>query len=316
MRHSDEAYAMMLLTLPMNPGGDSAPKALSGEELAFLAGQLSLSGKAQLSSLLGADVPELMGRLGIGEDEAYRLCTLLDRDMQLVHLMDECESEGIEIVTPFDAAYPELVRRRMGAYSSPALFACGQLALVGAEYVGILGISGIKTDKRASEGVEALCINAAINGFGIVTSEEPGICRAARESALKHDGRLVCALGGSLRGFAKAHAKAIHQGNLLALSQAHPGSEGGAGAAFPRNQLIFALSRAAFVLTSDGRRSEADAARKAGCEHLYAYADEAYALNRSLYSKGFEPVGELKSFDVATKAADWMRPDAEQLRFL
>ena len=221
MRHSDEAYAMMLLTLPMTPG-DSAPKALSGEELAFLAGQLSLGGKAQLSALLGADVPGLMRSLGIGEDEAYRLCTLLDRDMQLVHLMDECGGEGIEIITPFDAEYPELVRRRMGVYLSPALFVCGQVALLRAEYIGVLGISGIRTDKRASEGVEALGINAAINGFGIVTGEEAGICRIARESALKHDGRLICALSGDLRGFCKAHSKAINQGNLLALSQAHP----------------------------------------------------------------------------------------------
>jgi predicted Rossmann fold nucleotide-binding protein DprA/Smf involved in DNA uptake len=318
MRHTDEAYAMMLLTLPLDPGGEGALRPLSAEEFSAVAGQLDLSGENSLGSLMGLDVAGVMRLLGTDEATAYRLCLLMDRDMQLSRLIDECADDQTEIVTPFDSAYPQGVKRRLGLYCSPALFAKGNLELLQAPYLGILGISGVQTTQRARTGVRALVMRAAVNGLGVVAGDEMGACRAAREEALRQDARLVCALTGGLKTFARQeeNVAALSQGNMLLLSGAHPLSGPGAQEAARRNRVVFALSQAAFVITTDGRRGEAEAARRGWCRHLYVYNDEAYPQNASLASRGFEKVDDLESFSVADRAEEWLRPDAEQLSFL
>ena len=83
-----------------------------------------------------------------------------------------------------------------------------------------------------------------------------------------------------------------------------------------RNKLIFTLSHACFVLTTDLRRGEADAAKKKLCDYNYVLTDPSLPQNASLVNKGFEPVRDLSSFDTATHAAKWRRPLAQQMSFL
>ena len=318
MRHTDEAYAMMLLTLPLDPGGEGLLKPLSADELAAVAGRLDLNSEKNLGSLMGLDVAGAMRLLGADESFAYRLCLLMDRDMQLSRLIDECADDDTEIVTPFDGAYPQGVKRRLGIYSSPAFFAKGSLELLQAPYLGILGISGVQTTSRARAGVKALVTRAAVNGLGIAAGDEMGACRAAREDALEQDARLCCVLSGGMKAFSQQaeNAKALRQGNLLLISCAHPQSAAGSQDAAQRNRLLFALSQAAFVITTDGRRGESEALRRGWCEHLYVHQDDNYPQNASLAAKGFEAVSDLEGFSVSDHAEAWLRPDAEQLSFL
>ncbi len=316
MRHTDESYALMLLTLPMSASGSETPRPLDGEEAGRVAAQLSLAGNRGLDSLMGLDVPGVMRALDTSEDAAYRICLLLDRDMQLGRLIEECEGEDVQIVTPLDAAYPALISRRLGQYMSPALFARGSLSLAQGDSIGILGVSGVKTDERAAKGVKALCLNAAANGFGLVTCEEPGVCRLALKSALELGGRLICPLAGGLHAFGAQVTRALEEGSLLLLSQTHPRHQALAADERERTRLMMALSRAAFIVTTDGKRGEIELAKKANCGYVYVYDDDAYPQNRSLLGRDFIPVDELGYFDIATNAALWTQPEVQQLSFL
>ncbi len=318
MYHSDDAFAMMLLTLPLSPMGDSTVRPLSFDELSALAGKLGVESEGRLSRLLGQDMFSLMRLFGIDEEYAYRLCLLLGRDMLLSRLVEDCVSKGTEIVTPFDEPYPENVKQRLGVYYSPIFFAKGNLALLEAPYVGITGISGIRTAPEVKKGIEHLLYTCALNNFGLVTGEEAGVCRLAAGYALENESRLICALTGGFDDFTtdEGHAYAIEDGSMLVLSTAHPAAAPNPAVSPLRNKLIFTLSHACFVLTTDLRRGEADAAKKKLCDYNYVLTDPSLPQNASLVNKGFEPIRDLSSFDTATHAAKWRRPLAQQMSFL
>lgn len=312
MRHSDEAFAMMLLTLPLTPGPDSSVQPLSPRELASVAGRLDINSSMGLSALMGPDVSAVRRMLGVSEDTAYRLCVLMSRDMPLSRLLEDCAEKGTEILTPFDNMYPEGIKNRLGKYFSPALFVKGNPDLLSGKYLGVLGIPGVKTEESTREGLRALVAGAAENGYGVFTGGENGACRVVREYALDNEARLAAALTGGLEAFGAKTRRQIESGCVCAVSVAHPEADESAGDAAERNRLIFAGSLAVFAVTTDLKRGEADAARHRLCDHLYACRECGEALPY-LTQRGYEPVEELTSFDVSARAGMWNDSDVQQL---
>lgn len=315
IEHNDDAYVMMLLTMPLSPIGDGSLAPLTADEFASLGALLEPNTSVRLRQLLGQDVAGLESMLGIGEEFAYRLCLLLSRQLLLGRLIEDTLNSGTEIITPFDRQYPENLKRRLGLYQCPALFLKGNPDLLNARYIGVTGISGIKTTPDLRNGLERLVMRAAINGFGLITGSEAGVCRLAAGFALENDGRIVCALTGGFDDFTTdaGHAFAIKCGNMAVVSPAHPASKPNNGLLPLRNRLIFCLSRAAFVVTSDGKKSETEAVRRKYCDHAYLLTDPALPLNATLKQKGFDEVSDLGSLDVDSLSALWQQPKAEQL---
>ncbi len=318
IEHNDDAYVMMLLTMPLSPMSDGALSPLKTDEFAFLASQLERSGSLNLGQLLGQDVGGLQNLLDIDEEFAYRLCMLLSRQLILGRLIEDCLSSGTEIVTPFDRQYPESILRRLGATQSPVLFLQGDPALLNADSIGITGISGVKTSQEMRHGLERLVIRAALNGFGLVTGSEAGVCRLAVGYALENEGRAVCVLTGGLEDFTSdsAHAYALSSGNMAVLSPAHPASKPLAQLLPLRNRLIFCLSRAAFIVTSDGKRSETEVLRKKLCDYTYLLTDPSLPLNEVLRQKGFTETDDLRNLDIDSLSRSWKTPGVEQISFL
>ena len=317
IEHNDDAYVMMLLTMPLSPLSDGSLSPLRAEEFARLISMLEQNGLAP-RHLLGQDVAGLQRLLHFSEEFAYRLCLLLSRQLILGRLIEDCLASGTEIVTPFDRQYPESIVKRLGVCQSPVLFLRGDPALLTAPSVGITGISGIRTTPDMRRGLEKLVTRAAIGGFGLITGSEAGVCRLAAGFALENDGRVVCALTGGLNDFAadSGHAYAIKSGNMAVFSPAHPAAQPGAGLLPLRNRLIFCLSRAAFVLTSDGRKSETETIRRHLCDHNYLLVGSSLPLNESLRQKGFTEVSDLSALDIDRLKDDWQGPQVEQISFL
>lgn len=107
IEHNDDAYVMMLLTMPLSPIGDGSLAPLTADEFASLGALLEPNTSVRLRQLLGQDVAGLESMLGIGEEFAYRLCLLLSRQLLLGRLIEDTLNSGTEIITPFDRQYPE-----------------------------------------------------------------------------------------------------------------------------------------------------------------------------------------------------------------
>ena len=318
VRHNDAAYVMMLLGMPLSPMSDGALNPLNAEEFSVLAAALYPNTAVRIEDLIRQDIYALQGKMRLDDEFINRLSLLLSRQMILGRLIEDCQDEGTEILTPFDQQYPQGIKKRLGTYQSPVLFVKGNVQLLEAGYIGILGVSGIKTTDAMRRGVERLVNRAAINRFGLVTGAEPGVCRLAAGFALENEGRLVCVLTGGLNEFASdsGHAYAIESGNLLALSAAHPAARAKNTLLPARNRLIFALSRAAFIVTSDGKRSETEALRKRLCDEVYLLTDPALPLNAALKQKGFKETEDLNLLDIDALSKNWSAPEAQQLSFL
>ena len=313
MPHTDESFAAMLLTLPLSPEGEEAVKPLNGRELGNLCGKLSLSG-APLSSLRGRDVSYLMSSLGLGEDEAYRLCILLSRDMLVFKLLEDCLDRNVSILTPFDNEYPASVRGHMGGIQAPPMFVKGNPKLFDVNYVGILGIEGVKTPESVLAGVRDLVEQAADCGLGIATEDSLGACRAARMAAMDKDGallaRMICAVDGNLFGAMEKYERYTDNGTALVVSLAHPEAP-----ASTRNveKLLCALSCAAFIATTDGKQDEAEIVRHALCDYLYVFDAPELPGNAYAAAKGFEKITRA---DVSGNFDKWTGKRGEQLSFL
>lgn len=310
MRHTDESFTAMLLTLPLAGEGTEAVKPLSGAELGYIAAQLSLMGNGDLSTLMGRDVSALMRLIGLTEAEAYRLCILLGRDLLLYKLLEDCMDRGISVLTPFDAGYPARLKGNLGGIKAPPVFVKGSMELLGADYVGILGIEGVKTPPSILSGVTDLVSQAAEYGLGIATENSLGACRAARSAAEQYGARLICALDGGINAPGGKYEKQIDEGTALLISLSHPDAPAGTRDV---TQLICALSCAAFIATADGKREEAEIARQKLCDYLYVFDSDVLPGNAAAASRGFEKIVRA---DVAANYDKWTGNRGEQLSFL
>ena len=318
MTHTDDAYTYMLLTLSLTPDGSAEAKPLSPEEMCALAAKLDVNSRAHISRLLNMDVSGFMKHLGVNEDFAYRLYVLLRRDALLSKLIDDCLEKSTEIVTPFDKDYPRSLITRLGAMAAPPLFVRGYLSILGADNVGIMGLSGLKTPKNIEEGIKKLIWEVAPGGFGLVTGGEPGASRFVRSEAFENDARISILLPGGLNAYCETEeiATALEEGCVCIASAAHPDSSENATEIAERNKLIFALSNAAFVATTDGKRGEIEAVRRHLCDYTYVFDAPELSGNAFIAARGFETVKSVSEMDMASLMSLWAGARCEQLSFL
>ena len=111
-------------------------------------------------------------------------------------------------------------------------------------------------------------------------------------------------------------AAAIARKQMLLLSLVHPDAPYTGVHALARNRIVYALSLASFVITTDGKRGEAEALRRRLCDWLYAFDEAEPAGNRVIIARGATPVHDVSQMDIQKYARSWRLANAEQLSFL
>lgn len=318
MRHNDDAFTAMLLTLPLTADREELVRPLSSLEFSALTERMSAKGAGRIGELIGLDVSGIMRLLDLSEADAYRLCMLLSRTMPLSYAMERFYEQNLELLTLYDAPYPERLLSRLGSEAPAAMYACGELSLLNAPLVGIFGIAGVKMNKTVEANLKALVRGIVNEGFGIVTSSELGACYLAENEAIACGGKVVCVLAGDLmrKTNEEAYAAAIAGKNMLLLSLVHPDAPYTAVHAQARNRVVFALSRASFIATTDGKRGEYEALRHRLCDWIYAFDTPEPAGNRIAIARGATPVNDIQQMDFFQYARNWRMASAEQLSFL
>ena len=313
MVHTDDGYAAMLLTMALSPNKEEYARPLSTAEFRRFEAAARGSRYHSIGKLLNLDISGLMMHVGLTEEEAYRAYTLLNRGVQLTYALDGFAGEGIEVVTQYDAEYPDRLRRKLGASAPPAFYRCGNAALLNRPAVAIVGVSGVRTTPQVRAAIETLVRGAVERGYGIITGGEPGVSRMAANLVSELGGSLVDILGGGMREHLSDNGIAALVGTdrALAISLEHPDAMFTVSHAAARNRLLFALSDAAFVFNTDGRRGELEALQNRTCDWIYAW--EAFEGNRPLIARGAVPFASLTDAELASISRHWESSRSQQM---
>ena len=313
MYYSDDAYAAMLLTMSLSPDREEYARPYTTKEFRALETKVRASKFGSLGGLLNADVSGLMIYLKIDEPQAVRLYSLLNRMIQLMYELDGFEARNIHAVTCFDEDYPRRVMNKLGPGAPVFFFRCGDGALLNRPAIAILGVQGVRTSGEARRAVESLAAGAAGQGYAVITSGEPGISTVAAVEAARCGARLVEVPGGELGArVAQADVGArIQRSDMAVLSLNHPDAPFTFRYAADRSRLMFALSDAAFVFNTDGRRGEIELLQGKVCDWVYAWSPRQE--NQPLIARGAIPFDEVSDWDFQALARRWSTSDSEQL---
>ena len=313
MAYTDDAYAAMLLTLALSPNKEEYARPLSTAEFRRFEAVVRQSGFHGITQLADMDISGLVIRLGLPEEEAFRVYTLLHRSVQLSYALEGFSMRGIEVTTQYDADYPERLRRKLSEAAPPTFYRCGSMELLTRPAIAIVGISGVKTTPQARQAIETLARGAVALGYGVITGGEPGVARMAASLVGELGGSLVDILGGGMREHLNddAIAPLVASGRAAVLSLEHPDAMFTLSHAIARNRLLFSLADAAFIFNTDGRRGEQEALQNHTCDWIYAW--EPFAGNRPLIGRGAVPFDAIADEDIAQMSRHWNSSRSQQL---
>jgi len=169
----------------------------------------------------------------------------------LLREYEALKKANITIIGIGDKLYPQLVRERMKDSAPFVLFCKGNLKLLTAKNIAVIGSRTIK-DVGLEKGQE-IGSELALAGYNVVSGYAKGIDRQAHLGALKQDGTTTMVLGYGLNELAvvKEFEGSDLEKNALFVSQFTPDAAFSGQNAMIRNKLLCAFSTAVVVIASD-----------------------------------------------------------------
>jgi predicted Rossmann fold nucleotide-binding protein DprA/Smf involved in DNA uptake len=248
--------------------------------------------------LIGLDAAAISRSLGVGLDEAVSIQGRLERAGHIGLEFDRLRSNGVWFVTIADEAYPEELRRRLGAHAPPVLFGTGDAELL--RVGGIAVVGSRDADDAATAFTERLATAAASGATPVVSGGARGIDVTAMRSAFAAGGTVVGVVpeGVERRLREGSTRSAVAEGSAVLVSPYHPMAPFSAGAAMGRNKLIYALSAATLVVAADDEKGGTWAGAAEALRHAYApvitwTADGAGPGNPKLVDLGAHKLDQL-----------------------
>jgi predicted Rossmann fold nucleotide-binding protein DprA/Smf involved in DNA uptake len=248
---SPDATAIVLLCTSLGETRSPGPaRPLGPVAYADLAERLRRQSFQGPRDLIGLDGEAISRSLGVGLDEAAAIEGRLERAGHIGLEFDRLRSNGVWFVTIADEAYPDELRRRLGAHAPPVLFGTGDAELL--RVGGIAVVGSRDADDAATTFTERLATAAASGATPVVSGGARGIDVTAMRSAFAAGGTVVGVVpeGVERRVREGSTRSAVAEGRAVLVSPYHPMAPFSAGAAMGRNKLIYALSDVAVVVSS------------------------------------------------------------------
>ncbi|TDI39754.1 MAG: DNA-processing protein DprA [Acidobacteria bacterium] len=247
---SANTNAILLLTAPLIAG---RPKnrvdLLTSGEYKKLAMHLRQVG-AQPADLVTPAANPLLGDCDriIRKD---RLERLLARGFLLSQAVEHWQARAIWVVSRADAAYPPRLRARLKEDSPALLYGCGERQVLDSGGLAVVGSRNV--DDALIEYTQEIGRIAALGRRTLVSGGARGIDQAAMRGALEAGGKVIGVLADSLERTAmtREHRNLLLQGQLVLISPYDPKAGFNVGHAMQRNKVIYALSDAALVVSTD-----------------------------------------------------------------
>lgn len=241
--------------------------------------------------------------LKIGKDEMQRIRQLLRRGANLTFELEKYNSMGIYVVTRADAAYPKMLKHRLGKRCPPLFYYAGNLSLAGTKTIGFVGSR--RADENDLHFTEKIVYTVNKLGFSAVSGGAKGIDTIAGEASLKNGCVYVAYLADSMvkRIRNSNTIKAIQDGRVLLMSAVSPDTGFTAATAMMRNRYIYAQSAATVVVHSDYKKGgtwagAADCLKHDICPE-FCWDNKSYRGNQELIKLGAIPINEDWNGDVS-----------------
>ncbi|HKW77061.1 MAG TPA: DNA-processing protein DprA [Terriglobales bacterium] len=248
---SSDTQAILLLTAPLITGQAARDdgELLTPGEYRRVARQLKELGRTP-SDLLGADAGQLTRELS-AVVSTERIQRLLERGFLVSQAVERWRSRAIWIVSRADAEYPQKFKARLKDDAPAVLYGCGPRSLL--ELGGLAVVGSRHADPTLLEYAQGLGQQAATAKKTVISGGAPGIDRAAMTGALEAGGRAIGVMADSLERavLQRENRNWLLDEQLVLISPYDPGAGFNVGHAMQRNKLIYALSDAAVVVSSD-----------------------------------------------------------------
>ena len=239
---------------------------------------------------------DLMG-LGYGYEMAARILGLLAEEDRLDHYLARANRAGCVPVTRISEAYPVLLRQRLGPDAPAVLWARGDVSLLNAPAVALVGSRDLQHENRkfAAEAGK----QAALQGLALVSGNARGADRTAQDACLAAGGAVISVVADEL-------AKHIRRENLLYLSEDGFAEPFSARRALSRNRVIHAMGWRVFVaqtaLQMGGTWDGTAKNLRAGWSDVYCFADgsdgAAELCRMGAFSIGIPELSDFASLDA------------------
>ena len=241
---TDDAKAVIALTTRL---GDSQRASLSPTRWHRLAAALDDAGLSA-ASVFDTDVAAIPG---VPSDLSDAVTELLGDASVTTVAATDLERQGIWTLTIVDSTYPPSLQQRLGKNAPPVIFGVGDVGLLDAQGVGIVGSRNVSED--GARVAQDLAKAAASLGRSVVSGGARGVDQLAMNSAYQADGGVVGVLADSLEMRIRKPdvLAALDGGQTCLLTQQAPSSGFSPAAAMSRNKLIYTLSAATIVVAAD-----------------------------------------------------------------
>lgn len=176
--------------------------------------------------------------LGYGEEMAGRIIDLLDETQLLQRYLIRAKQADCVPLTRVSQGYPVTLRCRLGLESPGVLWAKGNLSILERPMIALVGSRDIAAPNKkfaAQVGIEA-----ARQGYALVSGNARGADRVAQEACLAAGGQVISVVADEL-------AKQKYRTSVLYLSEEGFDQPFSSIRALSRNRVIHALGEKTFV---------------------------------------------------------------------
>ncbi len=180
----------LLLTSPL---GDPERKILTAAQFRTLAKRMHLMERpVSNGELHQADLQKL------GYDPAFsrHILALLSQQRELTAYLEGAALRKCYPLARISDGYPAVLRSRLGLDAPGCLWAKGELSLLKEKAVALVGSRDLREDNR--EFARQVGIQAARQGYVLVSGNARGADQTAQEACLSHGGRVICVIADSL----------------------------------------------------------------------------------------------------------------------
>lgn len=188
MKQSERGF--LLLTSHL---GDPERKCLTVAQFRALASRVR---QAIPEQAMRDMVPEDLTRLGYGGEMAERIVGLLNEEWRLDAYLNRAKTAGCGVITRGSEAYPQALRVRLGLDAPGCLWYKGDLSLLDFPIVALVGSRDLLPNNR--EFAREAGIQAAQQGFTLVSGNARGSDKTAQEACLEAGGRVISVLADDL----------------------------------------------------------------------------------------------------------------------
>lgn len=177
-------------------------------------------------------------RLGYGPDFSRRVVRLLEEENLLKHYLYKAKKSQCVPLTRVSTDYPRVLRQRLGPEAPGVLWTKGDVSILDTPMISLVGSRALEKENRAF--AERVGLEAARQGYTLVSGNARGADRAAQDACLAAGGKVISIVADEL---------SVHQPceGVLYLSEDGFDEEFSAQRALSRNRCIHAMVEKTFV---------------------------------------------------------------------